>query len=208
MQSLGMLHMAEEKVLDDIKTLVSNMRHALKNDPNNVCDAAAMIAELRKLCYEDLNQIQHEYLILLTVNWLTRAHIVSKKAIWKWNPRQTGGCNEPDLQASVDGKVVLSAEITTSERPVGTIRTRMIRTLEKLRLMPGLHYYIVKSELMSKAAERFSQDACPDVRVLIINDSILAARHLVIPMKAVQDVELPYPAEPNLAESSAEPKTK
>jgi|GEM_PF-2290283 len=197
MQSIGVLQTAEQKVLHDIKALVANLRVALKNDPKDVCDAAMLLSELRKLCYEDLNQIQHEYLILQTISWLTRTHIVAANVTWKWNPRQTGTSSEPDLEAARDGNVTLSAEVTTSERPVGTIRARMLRTLRKLSAMPGIHYYVVKNSVMAKAAERFALDACPDARIAIINDDILAKRHLVVPIKAVQDVNFPYPPEPD-----------
>jgi hypothetical protein len=193
MESIGDL---EHKVQKDTEVLLSKLREALEHHPNSVDEAVSLILELRKHCYEDLNQIPHEYLCLQARSWLTRAHIVPASATWQWNPRQTGGA---DLQARVDGTVVLSAEVSASEKPDGGIGEGMVKALKKLRKMPGLHYYIVRNAQMCEAAERFAFKACPDARVIVINFDTLCKRHLVVPLKAVQDVDLPHPAEPDLA---------
>jgi hypothetical protein len=59
----------------------------------------------------------------------------------------------PDLRAVHQGQILASAEITTSEKPVGTIDTRMRSTLEKLSRMDGEHFYFVRSNAMRIRAD-------------------------------------------------------
>jgi hypothetical protein len=50
------------------------------------------------------------------------------------------------------GEIVLSAEVTTSERPVGIIDTRIRDTLAKLSTMPGRRFYFVRTDTMGQRA--------------------------------------------------------
>jgi hypothetical protein len=99
-----------------------------------------------------LNQIQHEFLLLQGLAWLSKNGFESE-IDWDWNPRQTGGGNEPDLRGSVNGKILVSAEASTSEKPQGILDTRMRKTLEKLSRMDGQRFYFVSSDEMMKRAE-------------------------------------------------------
>jgi hypothetical protein len=47
---------------------------------------------------------------------------------------------------------LLSAEVTASERPVGTIDTRIRDTLAKLGNMPGRRFYFVRTASMEQRA--------------------------------------------------------
>jgi hypothetical protein len=48
--------------------------------------------------------------------------------------------------------VVLCAEATTSEKPVGTIDERMFKTLDKLSQMQAKKFYFVRTQAMATRA--------------------------------------------------------
>lgn len=152
MERIGKFQAAEKKVLEGVKTLLSEVRSLVSRAPNSATEGVALLAQLRDIGYEDLNQIQHEYLILAAAKWLIDQETVSANVEWYWNPRQTGGAYEPDLRAKQNGKILVSAEITTSRRPIGTIVDRMKTTLGKLSKFPGKRFYFVRTESMSKKA--------------------------------------------------------
>jgi hypothetical protein len=41
--------------------------------------------------YEDLNQLQHEALVLEAAQFLKRTRFPAPTINWSWNPQQTGG---------------------------------------------------------------------------------------------------------------------
>jgi len=153
MDRIGNLKAAEKKVLDDVNTLLTEVRNIVAAAPKSATEGVALLSQLRDIGYEDLNQIQHEYLILAAATWLVEKVLVRSDAEWYWHPRQTGGSDDPDLCAKQGGKTVLSAEITTSRRPIGTILDRMRTTLAKLKGFPGKKYYFVRTESMSAKAK-------------------------------------------------------
>jgi len=110
------------------------------------------LREIRSSLYENLNQIQHELLILEGLIWLTQSGSIPDKTEWFWNPRQTGTFEEPDLVGICDDVPVVSAEATTSEKPVGVIDSRMRDTLRKLDCMEGKKYYFVRTDAMANRA--------------------------------------------------------
>jgi hypothetical protein len=152
MERIGTFQAAEKKVLEDVSTLLSEVRSIVAAAPTSATEGVALLAQLRDIGYEDLNQIQHEYLILAAAKWLMDQKVVTAGVEWYWNPRQTGGANEPDLRAKRNGKILVSAEITTSRRPIGTIADRMKSTLGKLSKFPGKRFYFVRTESMAKKA--------------------------------------------------------
>lgn len=115
-------------------------------------DGLALLKKIRSETYEDLNQIQHEHMILIAVDWLMKDRQWPADAQWYWNPRQTGNGSEPDLRVTLKEKTILSAEITTSEKPEGAIDSRMKYTLEKLVQMEGDKHYFVRSASMATRA--------------------------------------------------------
>jgi len=152
MDHLGTFVSASDKVLADIKRCIARVQ-ALSAQPFETAQAGVGILQaLRSETYEDLNQIQHEHLILLAAHWLLAEDVCSPSTEWHWNPRQTGDEQEPDLRGVQGANTVVSAEVTTSERPVGVIDSRMRKTLAKLARTDGVKFYFVRTEAMRKRA--------------------------------------------------------
>jgi hypothetical protein len=147
------LSTADEQAFGRAKALITKARHALAKEPQNLKDAIALLTRLRKEIYEDLNQVQHEEMAIRAARSLEASDLADHEVEWHWNPRQGGTDQEPDLRGIVDGQIVVSAEITTSERPVGTIDGRMKTTLDKLSTLPGQKLYCVRSVEMDKRAK-------------------------------------------------------
>ncbi len=154
MDRVGNLKAAEKKVLDDVDALLMKVRSTVAATPKSATEGVALLSQLRDIGYEDLNQIQHEYLILAAAIWLVEKGLAPSDTEWYWHPRQTGGSDEPDLCGKHKGKTLLSAEITTSPRPIGTILDRMRATLGKLKGFQGKKYYFVRTESMSSKAKK------------------------------------------------------
>ncbi|MFP3705190.1 hypothetical protein [Paraburkholderia tropica] len=152
MDRLASLQEAHQKVLADAKQSLDTVRHLASLPCDSTVASVDVLRRLRSEVYEDLNQIQHEHLIIRAAEWLFSDGGVSDEVAWFWNPRQTGDASEPDLRGILAGKVTVSAEVTASERPVGTIDSRMQKTLTKLSNMEGKKYYFVRTEEMRKRA--------------------------------------------------------
>jgi hypothetical protein len=142
----------EERLLTEANSLLDKVREAASGRVASTRDAARVLALLREAVYEDMNQLQHEALILDAVRWL-RQHVMSGAHMeWLWNPRQRGGKDEPDLMCR-SGERVVVAEVTASKAPVGVLDSRMRWTLEKLADMKGERYYFVRTQSMKRRAE-------------------------------------------------------
>ena len=120
-------------------------------DVQDVHHGILQLREIRSSIYEDLNQIQHEYLILRALGWL-RDNGFGSVVEWEWNPRQTGTANEPDLRGSLNGTILVSAEASASENPIGMVDKRMRETLGKLSQMGGERFYFVRTDVMANRA--------------------------------------------------------
>lgn len=166
MQALESLTDAENRAFEDSQAVIDRLRHIVMNDPEDTADAIRLLEAIRSTVYEDLNQIQHEYLILRGAHWLIDSGIVPADVSWRWNPRQTGTADEPDLAAKLDEDWLISAEATTSVDPQGNIDTRMRKTLENLAEMPGERFYFVRSEAMETRAETKIRKAEWDIQVV------------------------------------------
>ena len=143
---------ADEKIQTDILNLVNSVRTQTEKDPVGIPNGIALLSELRSAIYEDLNQIQHEELIVRSVEWLKINGYGKTKLKWYWNPRQTGGATEPDIRIESEDVVIVSAEASTSLHPNGSIDVRMKNTLEKLSCMEGKKFYFVRTPEMEKRA--------------------------------------------------------
>jgi hypothetical protein len=53
----------------------------------------------------------------------------------------------------VNGRILVSAEASTSEKPKGILDSRMRKTLERLSRMDGRRFYFVSTDEMVKRAE-------------------------------------------------------
>lgn len=152
MEMLGTFADAKSKVLADIRSLLETIQRVAAGPAETVDSGIAALKQLRSETYEDLNQIQHEFMIVCAAEWLVAQKRCPADTLWSWNPRQTGRADEPDLRGEHRGVVVASAEITTSANPQGTIDGRMRDTLQKLSGMAGLRFYFTASPAMCQRA--------------------------------------------------------
>lgn len=152
MERLGTFKEAHQKVLVDIQRFLKTVNNLSSMPCTSAAMGIAVLDRLRRETYEDLNQIQHEHLIIRAAEWLLAERKCPLETLWLWNPRQTGDNSEPDLRGSLSGSTVISAEITTSEKPVGTIDSRMQKTLAKLSEMQGAKFYFVRTPEMRQRA--------------------------------------------------------
>jgi len=143
---------AKDKVLSDMNRFIKAIRESVGEDVSSLSHGLVKLRNIRSSVYENLNQIQHEYLILQGLLWLLENGFDQPRIRWYWNPRQTGDGEEPDLRATVDRKTVLSAEATTSENPQGVIDSRMRDTLVRLNQMQGGKYYFIRTTAMENRA--------------------------------------------------------
>lgn len=153
MERITNVELVEERLLTELRAYVERIRELVGQDVSSIEQGIAILRKLRKDSYEDLNQIQHESLVLRAVQWLESNLPEGTVSDWCWNPRQTGDSTEPDLRGTRDGAMIVSAEVTTSEEPKGAIDKRMRETLGKLNDMPGKRYYFVRTEQMAKRAK-------------------------------------------------------
>lgn len=151
MQKLD-LECANSKILLDIQRHIAEVRRITEGSPNSVEEGVGVLGALRKSTYEEINQIQHEYAAFRAVNWLITHRLGLESVTWFWNPRQTGDHTEPDIRAILDGKVLISCEVTTSPKPIGVLDGRMAKTLSKLNEMEGQKFYFVLTAEMTKRA--------------------------------------------------------
>lgn len=166
MQEIGTIAELEASVLPKIQKLAAEIRIALAHDVIEVGAGLSALRLLRKIAQEETNQILHEAMLLQAAKWLTEARSIGKAITWRWNPRQTGGAKEPDLQACRGATVILSAEATTSNEAKGMIDQRMANTLLKLSAMQGDKYYFVATAAMRKRAETKISRAAYDIKVV------------------------------------------
>lgn len=152
MERISNFTKAEGKILEDIHQCLESIRQIAIRDVTSSIQGVDVLRKLRQAVYEDINQIQHEEMALRSARLLQENDFLNQKLDWYWNPRQTGNNSEPDLRAMKNGEIVLSAEITTSERPEGTIDKRMSDTLAKLSVMPGDRFYFVRTDSMERRA--------------------------------------------------------
>lgn len=114
MERLGTCPDARDKALSDIRRLLTRIQAVARMRVDDVAQGIDVLKKLRAETYEDLNQIQHEYMILCSAEWLIAQKRCPPDTIWSWNPRQTGGADEPDLRGELSAHILLSAEISRS----------------------------------------------------------------------------------------------
>lgn len=166
MKHIGQIEDARQKVLKDIASFLGTVHELTGRNFVSLSEGIALLRQLRSETSEDLNQIQHEHMILVAVHWLIEARQWPSDVQWYWNPRQTGDGSEPDLRVTHQDRAIMSAEITTSEKPVGIIDSRMKSTLEKLAKMEGVRFYFVRSESMAMRANTKITKAGWDINVI------------------------------------------
>ena len=112
-------------------------------------------------------------MILRSARFLESGDYSERPPTWYWNPRQTGAADEPDLRGSIGSETVVSAEITTSGRPIGAIDKRMATTLGNLSNMSGRKFYFVRTENMRRRAQTKVDKAGYDIEVRLIEAGYL-----------------------------------
>jgi len=109
------LNIAEKDVLKKVNQLLYGIREAVEVEPTGLAVGIGILQRLCQEIYEDLNQIQHEAMILRTARSLQGRELAEQNVESYWNPRQTGTAEEPDPRGIIAGRIVVSAEITTSD---------------------------------------------------------------------------------------------
>jgi hypothetical protein len=168
------LSTAEDKILADIRRYIAEMQCITRSPVETVEDGVRTLVALRKTSYEDLNQIQHEYAALCAVQWLIAQRRAPESVIWQWNPRQTGDATEPDIRGVLEGKTIISGEVTTSPEPKGWIDSRMASTLRKLAAMEGQRFYFVLTASMANRARTKATKAGYALAVVQLQGAALA----------------------------------
>jgi len=153
MQKIGSIEELEAAVLPKIQKLAARIRQALAHDVIEIGTGLNALRLLRTIAQEETNQILHEAMLLVAARWLINRRPAIRRLEWGWNPRQTGGSKEPDLQVKRGARVIISAEATTSAEAKGQIDKRMRTTLQKLSRMKGDRYYFVASGAMCRRAD-------------------------------------------------------
>ncbi|MBI2831583.1 MAG: hypothetical protein HYX79_04925 [Chloroflexi bacterium] len=153
MDEIGNIALAENRLHGQLREVFPHIRKAGQVEPRDLYLSLEILESLRNLVAEDMNQLPHEGLILRTVKLLQTNFYPTTLIKWFWNPRQTGGKDEPDLKGMNMNQVIVSAEVTTSPNPKGAIDGKMSTTLKKLSDMPGDKFYVVTTEEMERRAK-------------------------------------------------------
>jgi hypothetical protein len=153
------LNIKQEKInlQKKIETWVTTAKKHFDTTPCELNEQVLFLTKFRKAIYEDLNQLQHKALIIESAEILQKEYPKINK--WKWHPEQTSHPDEADLMGYTDDKIIISAEVTTSMLPVGTIDTRMRKTLDSLKGKPGERFYFVRSkEMLTRSETKISNN--------------------------------------------------
>jgi hypothetical protein len=173
MREMGSFDAEHAAVKQHIDAYLERVRNLASRPASTVEAGIDLLFQLRAETYEDLNQIQHQHMVVCAAQWLVRAGHCSASTQWRWHPRQTSAAGEPDLQGSVNGAVCISAEITTSKSPVGKIVERMSAVLPQLDRMDGKKFYFVRTDKMHVRASRLAdQLGLPQVMVVRLEDHL------------------------------------
>jgi hypothetical protein len=153
MKPLDHIEAEEAEILRRLRECIARIQQLLDGGVSDVSSGIALLRLLRSGSAENINQLQHAALALAAVRHIQSQRPDTAALRWYWHPFQTGGIDEPDLQATDGTRAVISAEVTASERPVGIIDSRMAHTLQKLATMPGDLYYFVRTDEMLRRAQ-------------------------------------------------------
>ena len=153
--------------LTDVSTRLDNFlavaRKIIRRRSTSVLESMSILRELRRETYEDLNQLQHEYMVLAAIDWLIRQRHCPETTDWYCHLQQTSAEGEPDLCGKHEGRSIVWAEVTASENPDGVIDTRIREALESLSQKSSRvrKFYFVRTDAMRRRATSFgSRDMC------------------------------------------------
>jgi hypothetical protein len=148
----------EELILKaEIANIFNTIRYRTETTPTEITQQVERLFLLRSEIYEDLNQLQHKSLILNAAKLLQNEF--PGISSWSWHPKQTSHPDEADLTGYADRMIVISAEVTTSMKPIGTIDTRMGKTLSSLNNKKGKRFYFVQTnEMLNRAITKIAKN--------------------------------------------------
>ena len=115
MKRLPNLDVAEAQVLNDIAVFVKSVRDLTKADITSTAQGIKTLTQLRRTAYEELNQIQHEEMILRAARFLETTVFSGQPLTWFWNPRQTG--DDRGLHPVLRGEVNSVSVVRTFANP-------------------------------------------------------------------------------------------
>jgi len=141
----------EKKIKEDLTEIFQKIQQHTETIPTTTKEQVEKLSLLRSDIYEDLNQLQHISLILEVAKLLQKEFPEINN--WRWHPKQTSKPDEADLTGFNDKKIIISSEVTTSQNPVGTIDSRMKKTLESLSTKRGKRFYFVLTKSMYDRAK-------------------------------------------------------
>ena len=159
MKPLKDISSEEATILASLRECIARIQQLIAPAITDVSSGVTLLRLLRSASAEDINQLQHAALALEAARHIQTLRPETASLDWFWHPFQTGGIDEPDLQARSSSDVVISAEVTASERPDGGIDARMAHTLQKLQDMSGERFYFVRTDSMQQRAETKVQKA-------------------------------------------------
>lgn len=149
----------EKQILEqELNSIFSVLRRVTETAlPTGIDAQLKIFQKLRADIYEDLNQLQHKALIIKAAELFQTEHPGIEE--WRWHPKQTSHPDEPDLRGIENERIVISAEVTSSAKPIGTIDKRMANTLNSLNRKTGTLYYCVQSqEMLARANSKVSKN--------------------------------------------------
>jgi hypothetical protein len=167
MIELGPFEEARSQVLANAQRLQRAIQRLVAAPIDSVDAGMDLFASLRRQAQEDLNQVQHEQMIVNAADWLLRQGVAPASTVWQWNPRGSADRTGPDLLGR-DGDVTLCAEVAASEDPVGVIDAQMRRSLLKLAALDGRRFYFVRTATMKRRAATKVVKAGWDIAVIQI----------------------------------------
>lgn len=168
MLELGPFEEARHQVLASAQRLQRAIQRAVAEPIHSADAGMALFASLRRQAQDDLNQIQHEQMIVNAAEWLLRQGVVSAATQWQWTPRHGIDRSGPDLLGR-DGEATVCAEVAASEDPVGVIDAQMRRSLAKLATLDARRFYFVRTVTMKRRATTKVIKAGWDIAVVQID---------------------------------------
>jgi len=152
---LGNVTNALKDVRKRLARFLKAARRITARKPKTIADSIAILRELRRETYEDLNQLQHEYMVLEAIEWLIKNKRCPAETEWWCHLQQTSGHGEPDLCGIHEGRSIILAEVSASENPDGVIDQRIRKALDSLHQMPNFSkkFYFVRTISMKRRAD-------------------------------------------------------
>ncbi len=113
-----------EKTLNTISESVLSF-----NNTDDVTSTTKSLREMFNKLQGTIYQLDKDSMILQAIDWITKYKNLSDKTTWILNSQLTKDSSLPDIQARLWRKTSLSAMVSTSEKPVGVINSRITNNL-------------------------------------------------------------------------------